>query len=382
MTIFKTFLKVLNKYKITIIIYSIILIFFAGFNMKSNDNNLNFTASTPNIIIINNDKDSSLTKDLIAFLSENSNIKELKNTEEDIDDALFYRDISYAIYIPDDFGNDFLNNKDHEIKVKSNGDYNASLAEMLLNKYLKIADIYRKRNISEEELIKKINMTLAEKSDVILTTKLDSDTLMRLSSYYNFTNYCFLATSIYIICLILSSFKNPNVNKRTIISSLNYRKFNFKLLLCNILFALVLWLFYTILALIIFGSILFSLNGLLFIINSLIFLIFTVVLAFLLNNLIQNKEAINGIVNIIALGSSFLCGAFVPMEYLPVGVLKIAHILPSYYFIKNNNLIRSIEIFNYYNLKPIIFNGVIIVLFSIGLIIINNIASKLKQKIN
>lgn len=382
MTIFKTFLKVLNKYKITIIIYSIILIFFAGFNMKSNDNNLNFTASTPNIIIINNDKDSSLTKDLIAFLSENSNIKELKNTEEDIDDALFYRDISYAIYIPDDFGNDFLNNKDHEIKVKSNGDYNASLAEMLLNKYLKIADIYRKRNISEEELIKKINMTLAEKSDVILTTKLDSDTLMRLSSYYNFTNYCFLATSIYIICLILSSFKNPNVNKRTIISSLNYRKFNFKLLLCNILFALVLWLFYTILALIIFGSILFSLNGLLFIINSLIFLIFTVVLAFLLNNLIHNKEAINGIVNIIALGSSFLCGAFVPMEYLPVGVLKIAHILPSYYFIKNNNLIRSIEIFNYYNLKPIIFNGVIIVLFSIGLIIINNIASKLKQKIN
>lgn len=382
MTIFKTFLKVLNKYKITIIIYSIILIFFAGFNMKSNDNNLNFTASTPNIIIINNDKDSSLTKDLIAFLSENSNIKELKNTEEDIDDALFYRDISYAIYIPDDFGNDFLNNKDHEIKVKSNGDYNASLAEMLLNKYLKIADIYRKRNISEEELIKKINMTLAEKSDVILTTKLDSDTLMRLSSYYNFTNYCFLATSIYIICLILSSFKNPNVNKRTIISSLNYRKFNFKLLLCNILFALVLWLFYTILALIIFGSILFSLNGLLFIINSLIFLIFTVVLAFLLNNLMHNKEAINGIVNVLALGSSFLCGAFVPMEYLPVGVLKIAHILPSYYFIKNNNLIRSIEIFNYYNLKPIIFNGVIIVLFSIGLIIINNIASKLKQKIN
>jgi len=79
MTIFKTFLKVLNKYKVTIIMYAVILIFFAGFNMKNNDNSMSFIASTPDVLIINNDEEKGITKSLINYIKENSNIKEIKN---------------------------------------------------------------------------------------------------------------------------------------------------------------------------------------------------------------------------------------------------------------------------------------------------------------
>jgi len=356
MTIFKTFLKVLNKYKFTVIMYTVILIFFAGFNMKSNDNNINFVASTPDILIINNDEEEGITKDLINYLKSNSNVKDIENNEEKIDDAIFYRDVNYVIYIPDNFRECFLNKENPEVKVKSTGDYNASLAEMLLSKYLRVANIYNKDNLSEAEIIKNINETLNKKSEIELTTKLDTTNLAKLNSYYNFTNYCFIAASIYIICLIISSFKNEGVNKRTIVSSVNYKKFNLKLLLSNIMFAAVLWAFYSLLAYLLFGNIIFTKNGLMFILNSFIFMIFTVTLACFLGNLIKNKEAINGIVNVIALGSSFLCGAFVPMEFLPSSVLNIAHALPSYYFIKNNELIKTLEIFNFANLKPIILN--------------------------
>jgi len=382
MTIFKTFLKVLNKYKITIIMYAVILIFFAGFNMKSNDNNINFVASKPDILIVNNDTEEGITKDLINYLKANNNLKNIKEDSDAIDDALFYRDVNYIVYIPNNFRIDFLRGKNPQIEVKSTGDYNASLAEMMVKKYLKLANIYNKSNLSEAEIIKNINEIISTKSEIELTTKLDTELLTKVSSYYNFTNYCFLASTLYIICLILSSFRNELVNKRTIISSLPYQKFNLKLLSCNIFFATFLWLFYVLLSVILFGSIMFTIHGLLYILNSFIFMIFTVTLAFLIGNLLRNKEAINGIVNVIALGTSFLCGAFVPMEYLPTSVLNIAHALPSYYFIKNNNLIKSLEIFNSPNLKPLIINIAIIILFSIIFVILNNAIMRKKQKIS
>ncbi len=382
MTIFKTFLKVLNKYKVTIIMYAVILIFFAGFNMKNNDNSMSFIASTPDVLIINNDEEKGITKSLINYIKENSNIKEIKNSEEAINDAIFYRDVNYVIYIPNNFRENFLNKKNPEIKIKSTGDYNASLAEMMLKKYIRIANIYNNSNLKEEEIIKKVNETINTESKITLTSKLDTSSLARVGAYYNFTNYCFLASAIYIICLILSSFKNELINKRTIVSSMNYQKFNIKLLGCNILFATILWIFYVLLSIILFGKIMFTINGTLFILNSFIFMLFTVILAFLLGNIVKNKEAINGIVNVIALGTSFLCGAFVPMEYLPTSVLNIAHILPSYYFIKNNELIKTIQEFNLLSLKPIIINIIIITLFSIAFIVINNLVSRQKQKIS
>ena len=69
------------------------------------------------------------------------------------------------------------------------------------------------------------------------------------------------------------------------------------------------------------------------------------------------------------------------MEWLPDGVLKIAHILPSYYYISSNETLKKLEIFNLETLKPIIMNMFIIILFSIIFIILTNIVSKRKQKI-
>ncbi|MGM9532105.1 hypothetical protein [Intestinibacter sp.] len=104
-------------------------------------------------------------------------------------------------------------------------------------------------------------------------------------------------------------------------------------------------------------------------------------IVYLTTNLVNNKNAINGIVNVVALGTSFLCGAFVPMEWLPNSVLNIAHILPSYWYIKTNEILKSIEVFNFETLKPIIINMGIVLLFSILFIVITNIVSKKKRTI-
>ena len=381
MTVFKTFLKVLNKSKAPIIMYTVFLLFFGGFNMQTSDNSTNFVASKPDVYIVNDDQEEGITKNLVEYIKKNNTVKELPNTEEAIDDAIFYRDVNYVIYIPKHYREDFLQGNNPEIKVKSTGDYQASLASMMLERYIKLANVYQKRISSEEELIETINETLSKQTNVEITSKLDVSQLEKATFYYNFANYSLLAGCVYVICLILSSFREEKIAKRTIISSMNYKEHNRKLLLSNSLVAIGLWAMYVLISFVLIGDIMFTMHGVVYIVNSFLFTICALTIAFLIGNLVNNKNAINGIVNVVALGSSFLCGAFVPMEWLPDVVLKIAHILPSYYYIKSNELLTELEVVQWDSMQEIITNMGILVVFTILFIILANIVAKKKRKI-
>ena len=143
MTVFKAFLRVLNKCKVTIIIYTVILVSFGAFNMQSSENSTNFVASKPDILIINNDVEEGITKSLINYLKENCNLVNIKDNDEAINDALFYRDVNYIIYIPKDYRANVLAGKNPELEIKTTGDYQSSYAEMLLTRYINIVNTYQ-----------------------------------------------------------------------------------------------------------------------------------------------------------------------------------------------------------------------------------------------
>ena len=252
---------------------------------------------------------------------------------------------------------------------------------MMLERYVKVANIYQKNISDEQELIEKINETLAKQTEVEITSGLDTNQLSKAAFYYNFANYSILAGCVYVICLILSSFKEEKIAKRTSVSSMNYKTHNRQLLVANTLLAIGLWIFYVLLSFILIGDVMLTKHGLMYMVNSFVFTICAVTIAFLIGNLVNNKNAINGIVNVVALGSSFLCGAFVPMEWLPDSVLKIAHILPSYYYISSNEMLKSLETFNFETMKPMLMNMGMILLFTIGFVIVTNVVSKKKRKI-
>lgn len=381
MTVFKTFWKILNKNKLMVIFYTVLLVGFAASNLKTSKNNISFVANKPDVLIINNDEEKGITKGLINYISDNSNIVDIQNDEEKINDALFYREVSYVIYIPENYNEDFMAGKNPEIKIKSTGDYHSSLEEMILSRYIKVANIYQKSINDEDLLISKINETLSREADVEVASKLDTNTLSKVTYYYNFASYNILACLIFIIGLILFSFNEEKIRKRTVISSTDYKKHNRILLLSNCCYSLILWLVYVIISFVLLGNIMFSSHGALYIINSLILTICATTIAFFIGSILSNKSALAGIVNVLALGSSFLCGVFVPLELLPDSVLKIAHILPTYYYISTNEKLKVLDNFNFETLKPIIVNMVIILGFSVLFIVLSNIVSRKKRKI-
>ena len=160
MTTFKTFWSVVRKYIGVISLYTTLLIVFGGLNMSTNENQIDFVNSKPNVVIVNNDDYNKITSNLINYIKENSKIINIKTNEESINDALFYRDTNYVIYIPKNYGKDVMNGLQPDINIKSTGDYQSSLAEIILTRYIKIQNLYKTKINNEDELINYINNNL------------------------------------------------------------------------------------------------------------------------------------------------------------------------------------------------------------------------------
>ncbi|WP_448903474.1 ABC transporter permease [Eubacterium sp.] len=382
MTVFKTILKILNKLKGMIILYTAILVAITALNQTSGNNMTNFEDSKPSVLIVNKDSEDDIAKGFEDYISKHSEIKDIDTKDEDkINDAIFYRDVNYVIYIPKDFGKNLLDGKNPSLEYKSCGDEYSSYAQMMVEKYIKTV-LVCKDYYSGAELISKVNKVVDKDTKVYMKTTLDTSKLSSMTQYFNILNYALLAGCVYCISMILASLNEETVRKRTIISSFNYKKYNRIVLLSNSIVIFAMWILYMILALILFKDLMFSSNGLGYIINSFVFTICSLTIGFLIGNITQNKNAIGGIVNVIALGTSFLCGCFVPFEYMPDYVLKIAHILPTYYYVANNQLIKTMEVFNFESIKPLVINGAVIVIFSFVFVVVTNYVSKRKQIIN
>ena len=379
MIVFSTFWRIVKKYKGTILLYTVMLIMFGGINLTSNSTNDMFTPTKPNIFIVNKDSNMGLTKNLINYLKKNTNVVSLEDDEEKINDALFYRDISYVIYIPKNYSKDVLDKKDVTIDIKSSKDYTSSLTEMMLDKYLNVQSNLVNITNNQDELVNMINNTLDVNSEVVVSSKLDNSYLNRVSRYFNFGSYSLLAVIIFIVTLVINSFKENAINKRIIVSSFNYKKHNSLLMLSSFVYSLIVWVLFSLLSVILLGKDMISLRGILYFVNTFMFVMPTLSFGILISTLVNNKDSIGGIVNVVSLGSAFLCGAFIPTEYLPKIVLSIAHIFPAYYFIDSNNLLSSMEIINFSNLIPVFINYFVLIIFMLIFIAVNNYVLKKKR---
>lgn len=378
MTIFKTYWKIVKKNIGIIILYTVMLLVFGTMNLKANKNSFEFISSKPDIIIVNNSS-GIITDNLISYLKTNANVKNITD-ENDIDDAIFFRDANYVIYIPKEFENKIENGKEFNIDIKTNNSYDSYIASELLNKYLDVFSKYMNLYNDKILAIQKLDNTLNKKADVVIENKTSLNT--KTSLFYNFSSYSIMAIVIYIICLVLSSFNDEKISKRTSVSGMNYKTFNNYLYISSFTFTFIIFIVYLILSFLILKSSILNINGILYSLNMFIFFIVSFTMAILISNLVKSKGAISGVVNVISLGSAFLCGAFIPVKYVPSFGLKIAHIFPTFYFIDNNEYIASLQNFDKASYEFVLKNFIIMIIFIIFFLILNTLVTRFKRKAN
>lgn len=224
------------------------------------------------------------------------------------------------------------------------------------------------------------NSTLSKHAKVNMTTNHDVRAIGRTNSYFNYLAYSVLGGLMFVLCAVLTSFRRPVISRRTAVGGISSNVYNRQLLLSCGVVAIAMWLLFVAIGAILTGSTIWSASGLLTIVNSLIFTVCSLSLAFMIANITTNREAISGIVNVVALGQAFLCGVFIPLTYMPAGIVSIAHILPAYWFVDANNQVANLTELNWTSLWPIAVNWLVIAGFTLLFVAIAALINRYNQR--
>lgn len=362
MIVFKNYFKIVKKHLGLIIMFAAISISIAIANTSYSETD-SFVNSTPKLAIINYDK-STISQNFEKYIIEKSEIIEIENNEKSIQDSLYSNKVDAILIVPENFSSELLSGKEPVIRIKKSAKNSSEYIELMVNRYFRIVECYHKSGIAETEIITNLQQDLENEVDVKIANNKKSD-MSKLAVFYSFENYAFLSIFIFIIGTIMCIFNKETIVKRNNISKMKPSNFMNQILLGHMALVLCIWGIFVLASIIIYKDLMFNINGLLLIINSLCFAITTTALAYLIGSLIKKQNIISGVQNILSLGLSFISGCFVPIEFLDKSIVNFSKVFPSYWFIKGNYDIVKITTFNMENLKSIIQNYLIILLFGI-----------------
>ena len=393
MIVFKTFWRIMKRYWWIVFIYVAILTSLSVINLKTAPVT-NFVDSKPEITIVSQESSDlttkPFTKNFLNYLSKKTKIIDLKESETT--DALFYQEISMILYLPEDLESKIISGQKITLDYRTSGNYTAELSKNLIKRYFELqrTEILESKNSSKEQsnilskdsekIITSLNQRLDQSPTVRLASK-NATNLSKTAAFFNFASYTIMAIILYVTCFINASFNKSSVKKRTMISSLHLKKYNFSLLLANSIFAFSVFALLTTLSFFVLGNIVLTPFFIFEILNILLYTLAALTLAELVSTFNLSRDAVSGVVNLLSLAPAFLSGAFVPTYFLPSFVLTIAHIFPTYWFIDTNNKITTMTEFNFSSFLTILPNLLVLVLFSIIFIVANLVLSK-KKRIN
>lgn len=350
MQVLGLYFKIVKTQKKTILLYS--GIFLAVFTLFATFKNTDATSGMyqtvkANIAVTDYDN-SPLSESFLDYLSTKATFYATGSSKEEMNEALYYGMVDYTIEIPKGFEASFLKGEEHLLQTQSRAtNINANAMDLYIDSYLNAMYTYHATTSqSVKELHERVMQQLVDQLDIQMSVEETYTARFEFrDSYYNYFSYVIMALMISVIgTTMLSIFRN-DVYKRNLISPLNNSNMNVQLLLANILLASTLWSVFFLVSLVYTSDIMFSYSGFLHMINSYLFTIVCASLSYLISCFLIDKahahDTLNGTGNIISLGSAFLCGAFVPQSMLSSSILAFSKFLPSYWYVRANNLMAT-----------------------------------------
>ena len=343
-----------------------------------------FQEVEPDIVWIDHDQ-SEASNALKSYMNDIAEIKDVGDTQKDHEDALFYGFVSFIVEVPEGFEDNLLAGKDTNIACTSRPDeVNASMLEMKIESYLSTMHIYHESDptLKVSQLNEKARQSMDTKLDISMRSNEELNISQTLrSGFFNYASYIFMALTMLSVGLIMTTIFKSNLQKRDLVSPISSNKRNFSLFVANILFGSALWAVFMVVIMFLPNSDMWTLQGFFYGLNLYIYGMLCVSVGFLFSCLLSNKahvgQALNGLTNIVSLGSAFLGGAFVPQSLISESILTISHFIPTYWYVKINDTLANLNDFNGQQFYDILsYMGIevlfLIACFMIALLIMRN----------
>ncbi len=335
MTVFKTYFKIAKKHIGNLIMYTAIFLSITMFIAKNNINNVeNYTGATVRVTIFDEDN-SDLSKGLTTYLDIQHELVNIGNDLDAIRDALYIRKTEYVITIPQGFEASVLaGTAENNLEVyKIPGSVTAQFVDLSIDTFLSTYKAYLAGGFTGTEAYEKTLETIASQSEVSFYNKETANETPGIHYYYVYLPYALICIIILCIGPMLIGFHDTQIKDRVNCSRLSSLKKNMSLLCASSIYTLGIVLFYFVISMIIYSSDVTADTIYLRLLNVVVQAFVCLAFTFLFSLLTKKVPLLNMFSNVFGLGSSFLCGIFVPREFLSDSVAAFGRFLPAYWYI-------------------------------------------------
>lgn len=351
MTVFKYSLKLLLKKKIMFMAYFLVFIIISVFSVQSNvkEDYREIPVNAAYIDNSNTEESRALVKALEAnnslskyeVSSEQSEIRTANTDgilEQKIKEDLFYAIYDAVFVIPVDF-KDKLDESKPAIKfyINTAKTESATKLQTQANSYLSLLSITKTESpagfVYDNKALSKASKEL---SKVKLITKGESESAYKtewLSFFYKVLSYPALTVIIYILGYAMSEILEFNLFRRISMGKISSNAINLQIYLSHTLLGLVVLVLSGVVGISLMGLEAMNFKFYMFCANASVFILAAICLSFFIVQITTSKFIINGLSNVIGLGSSFIIGVFVPKDFLPDKINYMAKFFPTSHYI-------------------------------------------------
>lgn len=324
----KIFIKNIKAVLFSFIIFMVMLIIFTS----SKDNNVEFKPMKLDLMINDEDK-SEESKALINYLKEKHNVKEEKITESEAKKQIVEDKIIAYMVINKNFKQNLLNNKKAiSILAPTKTSY-ITFLKIDLKSYLNYTLSAINSNVDQQEVIN----TLKKEIDVkIIDTKLYNQEKGKeaFNTTFLILSYIVFMSIISIIINIDAEFKKESLLKRMALSPYSQKSQTLQQFLAQIIISILISSFYLVVSISRVNESIPKTNLVYMSLAVFIFSFTAISLGQLLVSISKDVKVVNGVNSAFTLIMAFSSGVFLPMKFLPQGLINVSKFMPQYYFVK------------------------------------------------
>ncbi|WP_099468678.1 ABC transporter permease [Konateibacter massiliensis] len=343
MQVFKAFMKIFRQTLPGLSMYVIIFLALSFFlsSAGSKTEVSEFSKSKESIAVINEDT-GRLGGELKTYLGTIHNVKDLGNDEEVLQDALYYRNVKYILFIPKDFTSKIAAGEIKELceTVKLPASYSGMYIDLQVEQYINTLAAYAGAGIDEKEAAMLTQDDLSYESKINFLNEGTSVEKTPEYFYFRYLAYIFICVVIMGLGPIFMVFHTKEIDDRNLCSALPLRKRNAQIILGSFMVVFLIFLLFMIMAFTLYGKYIDFGKALVYIENCIVFLLIATGLGYMVSIFTSNQNVLNMVTNVLGLGMSFLGGIFVSRELLGDTIVSFSRFLPTYWYI---NAIEKIQ---------------------------------------
>ena len=287
------------------------------------------------------EESSPVVDGLMRELAKTCDFVTLKDTPEAMQDALFFHAVSSILRIPAGFTQDVLAGREAVIeRIAVPNSISGMNLDMITDQYLNTVRLHAAfaSELAPEEIVARAEADLSVETPIEMKSGQEKAAALSCSAYYfNYLSYVYLSVFILGISALMIVFNKPDLRRRNACSPIPSGRVNVQFLLANLLFTFAVWMIMTCMFFVVNPDHRILPHIGLFFANSLLYAFCAASISYLIGISLKGDSAVSAVSNVVSLGTSFLCGVFVPQTMLSPSVLRIAQFTPTYWFVKANN---------------------------------------------